>query len=392
MRMNPILLGCTATLLAWPLLAAEPEARGAGKFRAYVGTYSTNGSRGIYRLELDAASGALKAEGLAAEAANPSFLAVHPGGRFLYAVNEVGEVAGQPGGGVTAYAVDGASGALATLNQQSSRGAGPCHLSVDRRGKNVLVANYGGGSVAVLPIEADGKLGAATAFVQHRGTGPDKGRQEGPHAHWIAADAAERFAVAADLGLDQLAVYRFDAARGTLTPNDPPAARLAPGSGPRHVAFHPDGRHAYVINELNSTVTALDYDPARGTFAATQTLPTLPADFRGNSSTAEIFVHPSGKFVYGSNRGHDSIAAFAIEAGTGRLTPLGNQPTLGKTPRNFAIDPTGAFLLAANQDSNSVVAFRIDTQTGRLTPTGQSIEVPMPVCVTFLPVDAGRAP
>ena len=392
MRMIALLIGCTAALLARPLRAAEADAPPAGKSRAYVGTYTTNGSRGLYRLELDAASGALAIDGPAAEVENPSFLAAHPGGRFLYAVNEVGTHQGKPGGAVTAFAVDRVSGTLKKLNDRSSGGVGPCHLSVDHRGKNVLVANYGGGSVAVLPIAADGRLGEATAFVQHEGSGPDKGRQEGPHAHWIAPDAAGRFAVAADLGLDKLLVYRFDADRGTLAANDPPSLQLAPGSGPRHVAFHPDGRHAYAINEMKSTVTALDYDPGRGTLAAIQTLPTLPADFRGESSTAEIAVHPSGRFLYGSNRGHDSIAAYAIEAGSGRLTPLGNQSTLGKTPRNFAIDPSGAFLLAANQDSNTVVAFRIDPQTGRLASTGQSVKVPVPVCVTFLPAGPGGAP
>ena len=385
MRKIAFFLGCASASLAGPFLARAADAPAAGKVRAYVGTYTGKDSRGIYRLELDAASGELTSRGLAAESANPSFLAVHPTGKFLYAVNENGD------GTVSAFALEASGGALTHLNHQSSRGGGPCHLSVDRRGKNVLVANYNTGSIAVLPIGADGRLGAATSTAQHEGSGPDKGRQEGPHAHWIAPDAAERFAITADLGLDRLLVYRFDADHGAITPNAPAFARSAPGAGPRHAAFHPDGRHLYVINELNSTVAAYDYDLERGTLSATQTLPTLPADFRGNSSTAEIAVDPSGRFLYGSNRGHDSIAAFAIDAKSGRLSALGIEPTRGKTPRNFAIDPSGSFLLAANQDSNTVVVFRIDPQTGRLAPTGHSAEVPMPVCVVFPRTDADGA-
>jgi len=260
---------------------------------------------------------------------------------------------------------------------------------VDRTGKNVLVANYGGGSIAALPIGPDGRLGPATSSIQHSGTVADPKRQGGPHAHSINLDAANRFAVVADLGLDKLFVYRFDPEKGTLTPNDPPFTQLERRSGPRHFTFHPDGRHAYVINEINCTVTALDYDAARGVLTPIGTVPTLPAgvEVKPGDSTAEVQVHPSGKFLYGSNRGNDSIAIFAIDAVTGRLTPVGHQPTQGKTPRNFAIDPAGRFLLAENQNSGTIVVFKIDPATGKLSPTGHSVEVPSPVCVKFIPIE-----
>jgi 6-phosphogluconolactonase len=259
-------------------------------------------------------------------------------------------------------------------------------VAVDRAGKNVLVANYGSGSVACLPIGGDGRLSPAASFQQHEGSGANPQRQQGPHAHSINLDAANRVAIAADLGLDKLFVYRFDAPQGTLTPNDPPFARVAPGSGPRHFAFHPDGAHAYVINEITLTITAFDYDPGRGVLSEIQTLSTLPEGVQGkNLSTAEVQVHPSGRFLYGSNRGHNTIAIFAIDPASGRLRAVGHQSTEGKTPRNFGIDPTGRYLLAANQDSGTMVVFRIDPQTGQLQPTGQSVAVPKPVCVKFVP-------
>jgi len=349
----------------------------------YVGTYTKTRSKGIYRLELDLATGALTAPQLAAEATNPSFLAAHPAGRFLYSVTEVGEFAGLKSGAVSAFAIDRESGKLTLLNQQSSGGAGPCHLIVDGPGKHVLVANYSSGSLCVLPVEPDGRLAEPSQIVQHHGAGPTK-YQKGPHAHSIHLDAAGRFAFAADLGMDKVLIYRFDPANGKLTPNDPPAVSLAPGAGPRHFAFHPTGRFAYVINELGSTVTALAYDPARGTLSELETLSTLPARFTEENATAEVAVHPTGRFLYGSNRGHDSIAIFAIDPASGRLTLIGHQPTGGKTPRHFAIDPTGRWLLAANQDSDSLVVLGIDAKTGLLHPTAVKAEVPSPVCVMFL--------
>jgi 6-phosphogluconolactonase len=352
---------------------------------AYVGTYTSNKSKGIYLLEFDPSTGRLTSKGLAGECVNPSFLAIHPGRKFLYAVDEIDNFSGNKAGAVSAFAIDAATGMLTRLNQQTSGGAGPCYVVVDRAGKNVLVANYGGGSVECLPIQADGKLGEPTSFIQHAGTVFLPRRQGGPHAHSINLDAANKFAVAADLGLDKLFVYKFDSAKGTLTPNDPPAGSVAPGSGPRHFAFHPDGRHAYVINEITLTVTAFDYDPDRGVLKEVQTISTVPDGPQQGYSTAEVQVHPSGKFLYGSNRGHNSIAIFSIDTSTGKLTAVGHEPTQGKTPRNFAIDPTGSYLLAENQGSDNIVVFRIDPETGRLKATGQTVEVPSPVCVKMMP-------
>jgi 6-phosphogluconolactonase len=291
---------------------------------------------------------------------------------------------GQKGGAVGAFSLDATTGMLTFLNRVSSGGAGPCHLVVDKTGKNVLVVNYGSGSTAVLPLEADGRLKEASSFVQHQGSSIDKKRQQGPHAHSVNLSADNRFAMVADLGLDQVLVYRFDAAKGSITPNEPPFAAVKPGSGPRHFAFHPGGKFAYVINEMASTVTAFTYDAARGVLKETQTITTLPADFSGVNHTAEVQVHPSGKFVYGSNRGHNSIAVFTVDVKKGTLTSVEQVSTQGKTPRNFGIDPTGRWLLAANQDTDNVVVFRIDAKTGRLTPTGQVLEVGAPVCVKFV--------
>ena len=376
-------LGSAAATFAASAVEAGEAARSAMAW-VYIGTYTQRGSEGIYLARLELGGGKLSLEGLAGKVVNPSFLAFHPSGRFLYAVGEVGQFAGGKGGAVSAFALDPKTGKLALLNQKSSRGAGPCHIVIDSTGKNALVANYGGGSVACLPIGDDGRLGDAASFVQHEGASVNRRRQEGPHAHSINLDPANRFAFAPDLGIDKIMIYRFDPAAHRLEPNDPPAAAVAPGSGPRHFDFHPSARFAYAINELASTITVFQCEADRGALKAIQTVSTLPEGFEGNNTTADIHVHPSGKFVYGSNRGHDSIAVFAVDSATGKLTPLGHQATQGKTPRNFGIDPTGAFLLAANQDTDNVVVFRIDSATGKLTPTGQSIRVPMPVCVKFL--------
>jgi 6-phosphogluconolactonase len=370
--------------------ADPPVATGlkSGAMRVYIGTYTGPRSKGIYLFQIDPTTGALSPLGLAGEAASPSFLALHPTKRFLYAVDEVDTFGGNKTGAVSAFAIDPASGKLALLNQQPSGGTGPCHVSVDGAGKNAFVANYGSGSVEVVPIQADGRLAEPSCVVQHHGAGADPQRQEGPHAHCIMADAADQYVLAEDLGLDEVLVYRFDPAAGKLTPNDPPAAHVKPGSGPRHLAFHPGGQFAYVINEIALTITAFTYDAGRGALSEIQTISTLPAGTAANKkfSTAEIAVHPSGKFLYGSNRGHDSIAIFTIDEQTGKLTSAGHQPTQGKTPRSFGIDPTGTFLIAANQDSDNLVVFRIDPHTGGLTPTGVNVSAPSPVCVVFLPV------
>ncbi|MEO6808900.1 MAG: lactonase family protein [Isosphaeraceae bacterium] len=372
---------------AVPPESKSGEAPGDQPLRVYVGTYTGGKSQGIYLLELDPATSVLTPKGLAGESVNPSFLAIHPTHRFLYAVAEVNDVNGKKGGGVSAFTINQADGTLTALNGESTQGAGPCYVTVDREGKNALAANYSGGSAAVLPIQADGKVSPASAFVQHEGKGADPKRQDKPHVHSINLDAANRFAFVADLGLDKVFVYRFDPKAGTLTPNDPPFAKVAPGSGPRHFAFHPDGRHAYLINEMKSTVTVFNYDPEQGVLTETQTISTLPEGFDGVSWTAEVQVHPSGKFLYGSNRGHDSIAVFAIDPQSGKLSTVAHEPTLGKNPRHFGIDPSGRTLLAANQDSDNIVVFRINPETGRLQPTGQQVEIPKPVCVKMIPIN-----
>jgi 6-phosphogluconolactonase len=351
----------------------------------YVGTYTRAPSKGIYAYRLGA-NGELTpvgAAGLAAETENPSFLAVHPNQRFLYAVNEVSRYEGQEAGSVSAFAIDRATGTLTLLNRVSSRGGGPCHLSIDGTGKWLFVANYGGGSVAAFPLQPDGKLGEASAFFQHAGSSVNKARQSGPHGHAVTVSPDNRFVLAADLGLDRVFTYRIDPAAGGLAPGDPPFGSIAPGSGPRHLAFRPDGKFAYVLSEMLSKVMAFRYDAARGTLAELQALSTLPEGFTGDNSGAEIAAHPNAKFLYTSNRGHDSIASFRIDAAAGTLTSIDRVSTQGKTPRSFAIDPSGRFLIAANQNSGSIVVFRIDQETGALTPTGSVVQVPTPVSVAF---------
>jgi len=370
-------------------LAATAAPAQQSKYLFYVGTYTEEGSKskGIYAYRFDAESGQIAPLGLAAETTNPSFVALHPNGKYLYAVNEVGNYKGPNSGGVSAFSLDRATGKLTFLNEVPSRGADPCYITVDKTGKYVLVANYTGGSVAVFPVLADGKLGEASAFVQHTGHGTDPKRQEGPHAHSIDLSPDNHLAMVDDLGLDELLVYRFDAAKGSLTPNNPPFAKLDAGTGPRHFALHPTGKFAYVVAEMHSTVTVFSNDASTGTLTPLQTISTLPKSFTGENDDAEIHMHPSGKSLYASNRGHDSIAVFAIDPSKGTLTPVEDTPTQGKIPRSFEIDPTGRFLLAANQKSDNIVVFRIDPKTGHLTATSQVLEVGSPVCVKFLAVD-----
>lgn len=364
-----------ALVLALPGVANAAET----PVTVYIGTYTDGTSRGIYRASLDPADGKATAPVLAAEAKNPSFLALHPNSRFLYAVSEVDELAGVKTGAVLAFAIDSTTGDLTLLNQQPSAGGAPCHLIVDRGGRNVLVANYGGGTVAVLPIGADGRLKPASSVRSHEGRGPDTGRQKGPHAHGIYLDAAERFAFAPDLGADRVFTYRFDAETGTLTPHG--AAPIEPGSGPRHLAFHPKGRHAYVINELSNTVTVFGYDPAKGELALIETVKTLPEGYTGTSYTAEIEVSPDGRFLYGSNRGHDSLVVFRIDPASGRLALAGHVPVGGAWPRHFAIEPGGGVLLAAHQRSATVAFFRLDPASGLPKPLGASVPVDRPACL-----------
>ena len=390
MKTIPCLVLILALLSAPFLLSLY--ARGAerastkSKYLVYIGTYTEKGSKGIYACRFDPATDRLTSVGLAAETVDPSFLAIDPSGRFLYAVNEISQYEGRTSGAVSAFAIAPGTGKLTFLNEVGSGGAGPCHLTVDKTGKYVLVANYGGGSLVVFPILGDGRLGQASAFVQHKGASVNPQRQEGPHVHSVYMSPDNRFVVSADLGLDEVFVYGFDAAKGTLAPNIPPSATVSSGAGPRHFAFSPNGKFGYVIDELQSTVTPFSYEAARGALDVLQPVSTLPQDFKGESTAAEVEVHPSGRFLYASNRGLDSIAVFAISSRKGTLTLLAEVPTLGKTPRSFAIDPTGSYLFAANQDSDNVMQFRINPNTGLLTPTGQVLQVPSPVCVIFLAI------
>ncbi len=364
-------------LLLLPLLLSALAA-GAADSLVYVGTYTTNGGRGIYAFRFQTATGKLSPLGLAAETPGPSFLAVHPNHRFLYAVNE-------PTNTVSAFALDPKSARLSLLNQVASRGEAPCHLALDQTGRWLGVANYGSGSVAVLPVGPDGSLGEAAAVVQQQGSGPNPARQKGPHAHAVLFSADNRFLLAADLGADKIFVYRFDAARGALTAHDPPSAAVASGAGVRHLAFHPNGKVLYAINELASTVTTFGYDAAGGALDEMQTVSTLPEGFTGVTTTAEIAVNAAGTFVYASNRGHDSIALLAIDPQRFTLVPMDYAPTAGQTPRHFTLDPTGGFLLAANQNSGTIAVFRVHPRTGQLQPAGNSItRVPSPVCVVFV--------
>ncbi len=349
----------------------------------YVGTYVSDSDESIVIYELDAATGALERVGAADGGSNPSFLALHPSGGTLYAVNEVGDAGGgqTPSGALSAFTVEPGGRELAFLNWQPTLGPGPCHVSVEASGRYALVANYSGGSVAMFPIQPDGSLAEASAFVQHEGQGPNPNRQEGPHAHSITPDPGNRFALVADLGLDRVLVYRMGWDDGSLQPNEPPYAQLHPGAGPRHIAFHPNGRYVYVIDELDSTMAAFAYDAAAGGLQHLQTLPTLPEGWEGTNYPADVHVSACGRFLYGSNRGHDSIATYAIDADTGLLTLGGVTPCGGAWPRNFALDPSGAFLLAANQNSDTIVTYRLDADSGLPQETGQVTEVARPVCI-----------
>jgi 6-phosphogluconolactonase len=375
-----LLIAMVAVLSTAPIVrTAETD-----DYFVYTGTYTGGASKGIYVFRFQPSTGKTVSIGLAVESVNPSFLAVHPDRRTLYAVNEA-PVSDEGNGSISAFAIDGKTGRLTFLNKVSSGGRDPCHLTIDQYGKWLLAANYSSGNVSVFPIKDDGRLGAASAFVQHRGSGKDPRRQEGPHAHSVNLSPDGRFLLVSDLGLDKILIYRFDSAKGSLAANDPPFVKLSAGSGPRHISFHPNGRFVYQINELSSTLTAFAYDVDGGSLREVETISTLPLGFSGNSTTAEVAVHPDGTFVYGSNRGHDSIAVFAVKGDKCILEPVEYVSTRGKTPRQFAIDPTGNYLLAANQNSGEIVVFRIDRTTGKLTATDVVLKVPSPVCVVFVP-------
>ena len=364
------------TLLAIaPLFGAEVP--------VFIGTYTNQGSQGIYAARLNLETGALSAPELAAEVQNPTFLALHPSGKYLYAVSEVANYKGEKAGAVSAYAIDPKTAKLKLINQVSSHGTGPCHVSVDKTGEALMVANYGGGSVAAFTIGGDGRVHESTSFHQHFGKSVNPKRQERAHAHSINPSPGNRFAVAADLGTDSLYIYRFDAHRGQISPHVPERVAAAPGAGPRHFAFHPDGRHGYAVNELDNTVTAYAWDEQKGSLKPLGNVTTLPPDFKQTSYTAEIRAHPSGKFLYASNRGHDSIAVFSL-SDPAAPKPVQHISTGGVQPRNFTLDKSGKWLLAANQRTGNIAVFQVDAATGRLTDTGKRIEVGAPVCLRIL--------
>ena len=355
----------------------EPIRFGTGKILQGKG-------KGIYVYRLDASSGGMELCSVAETGRpNPSYLALDPSRRFLYAVNELKEFEGAPGGAVSAFSVDPDSGKLSFLNRKPTHGTDPCHLTIHQTGRYVLIANFMSGSVCVLPIRENGSLGDATDFIQHQGSSVDPARQSGPHAHAVTLDNTGRYAFVPDLGIDKLMIYKFDIDRGKLEPNDEPWVEVAAGAGPRQLVMHPQGQYAYLINELDSTMTAFRHDDG-GSLREIQTLSTLPEGFVGASTCAEVQISPSGEFLYGSNRGHDSIVTYAIDQQDGTLTCIGHESTRGKTPRNFVVGPAGEFLLAANQDTDSVVTFRLDPASGVPIPPGHSTDVPTPVCVKFI--------
>ena len=394
-RILALLLVLAAPLILFSSAQTTEKSAAKNQYLAFVGTYTTKtNSKGVYAYRFDAATGQLRAIGVAAETPDPSWVAVHPNGKFLYAVNEAGK-----NSMVSAFALEPTTGKLTLLNQLPALGEDPCNISFDHTGKYVFVANYTSGNVVVFPIGADGKLGAATTSVHDDGKlGPNKERQEAPHAHWIEVASMGSFVYVADLGLDRVLTYQFHAAKGELSGpavfstysnrKFDPSAKLSPGTGPRHGVFSRAGERMYVLGELNSTVTVFhmmgtdDFVPT-----AFQQISALPDGFNGRNDAAEIALHPNGKFLYTSNRGEDTIALFSIKQADGTLKRVTNFPTGGKEPRHFAIDPTGNYLLAENQLSNNIVVFKIDPTTGGLKPTGQVVEVPSPVCIAFLPAE-----
>jgi 6-phosphogluconolactonase len=379
MRLLPFLF---PVLVGWVLvfaLAGMATPVSAAEYTVFIGTYTGGKSEGIYRARFSTETGKLGSPELAVKTQSPSFLALHPKRPWLYAVGEGSSIGPRKEGAVSAFKIG--DGTLELMNQQPSGGGGPCHLSLDSKGRCVMVANYGSGSVAAFPVASDGRLEPVATVIQHEGSSVNKRRQAGPHAHHIVADAKDRFALACDLGLDKVLVYRFDAAKGLLQANDPASGAVPPGAGPRHLVFDPKGKFVFVVNEMGSSVSSFTYDDTRGALTLIDTVSTLPEGFSGQSSCAEIQISESGNFLYASNRGHDSIAAFAVR--DGKLKAIGHSPTQGKTPRHFALDPSGKWLLAENQDSDSIVVFAVDKKTGSLASTGQIVEVGKPVCVVF---------
>ena len=357
----------------------------------YIGTYTEpikfgtgkileGKGEGIYLFKMDLATGVLTPCPTITDAVNPSYLVLSPDKKSLYAVNELKLYKGKASGAVSSFAVDAYSGELTYLNTKPTGGTDPCHVCVNDAGTHIFVSNFMSGSVSVFPLLEDGSLGESSFFIQHTGSSVDPRRQQGPHAHSLTLDVGNRFAFVPDLGIDKVMVYEFDRIRGVLELAPVPSIEVSPGAGPRHFEFHPEGRFAYLINELASTLTAYSYDVEKGTMRELQIVPTIPDNFHGENTCSDVHISPSGKFIYGSNRGHDSIVVYAVDGNTGMLRYVGHQSSGGKTPRNFAIDPTGKFLLAANQDSDTVVTFGINPGKGVLNELCTT-RVPTPVCV-----------
>lgn len=351
----------------------------------YIGTYTTDSySEGIYVYQFDLSTGSLTRIESMSGIDNPSFLRITTDGQFLYSVSEVAEVNGVQGGAVSGYAINKQTGALTYLNSQATHGAYPCHVSIDQTEQYVLVSNYMGGNIAMLPIQKDGSLGSVTDVVQHEGcSNVNTERQEGPHTHSVTVAPDNKFALAADLGKDMLISYKIDLEKGKLLPYKNGQIEVGPGQGPRHMDFHPNGRFVFLLNELGNTINSYQYDTEKGTLILIDTISSLPNYFTGENISADIHVHPNGKFLYASNRGHDSIIICGVNKQKGTLEVLGFQSTMGSHPRNFSIDPTGNYLLVANKDSNNIVTFNINQDTGLLTVMYEIIEVPQPVCIHF---------
>ncbi len=363
-----------------------------GRTTVYVGTYTDDRTEGLHILHLDPSSGELEAVSKVPDVHNPFFLATGSGDRYLYAACVINEFNGQPGGSIKTFSIAPQTGDLVLRSEQHTKGTVPCYLSIDRTDQCLLAANYGSGSVAAFRINKNGRLDPEVQVVQHKGCSVNSERQEGPHPHSIVLSPDHRYALAADLGIDKVMIYRLDASSARLEPNEQPSVSTRPGAGPRHIAFHPDGNKAYLLNELDSTLVVYNYNAKSGTLAERQTLSALPDDYDGENHCADLQVHLSGRFLYGSNRGHDSIAIMSIDASTGELTPVSHQPSGGAWPWNLEIDPTGCFLLSANQRGNTVTAFRIDADTGALHPVGSPVEVPGAVCVKALALSAASVP
>lgn len=381
----------TRASIAFAFAALTTTAIAGENFLVYFGTNTNakNGSKGVYVSRFNTATGELTEPQLAAEAGNPGFLAIHPSKKYLYACGDVTSAEGKKAGGISAFGIDSKSGKLTLINQAATTGAGPCHVSVDKTGKVATISNYGSGSISSYAIKEDGSVSPEVSFFQHEGSGADPKRQAGPHAHSVNFSPDNRFAFACDLGLDKVLIYKVDTASGKLTPNDPPFAKTPAGGGPRHLAFHPSGKFVFVNNEMGMSETVFAYDAEKGALNEVETVSTLPEADRGMKglSTAESVAHPNGRVVYVSNRTHDTIAVFACDPATGKLTLLQNVPVEGKIPRNICLDPTGKWLIAAHQDSATAALFKVDQDSGKLTFTGTKVNVPGSICVRFLALD-----